>query len=383
MKEARDEDIQGAKYVRQFLSLVERILCVAEDEGRNRHPRQQLDIQQLAGHLLFYFFSPVLTSLRSIQRASELKKIQKLLGCSRTALGSLSEANSVFDPEMLRRVIHELIGELRGSNQKLPRELQGLTAVDGTFLRAVPRMAWALFRTNYRGVKAHVLFDVELGAPIDASLTAANSSEKDELKEKLVPGRLYVMDAGYAKYELFADIIAAGSSFVCRVRDDTIREVQEVREVSAEAKAAGVLRDEVARVGDWKPRKVLKQSLRIIEFQRPRTRPDEEPELMTLATDRLDLDAELIALAYRYRWSIELFFRWFKCVLGCRNLISHSENGVTIQVYMGIIASLLISVWTGRKPNKALLERLAFYLMGMADEDELDVAIKRQPKHSA
>ena len=53
---------------------------------------------------------------------------------------------------MLRRVIHELIGELRGSNQKLPRELQGLTAVDGTFLRAVPRMAWALFRTNYRGV---------------------------------------------------------------------------------------------------------------------------------------------------------------------------------------------------------------------------------------
>ena len=379
MKEIHDEDIQGGKFVKRFLSLVDKIRTVAEPEKKDS--RRELDIQQLAGHLLFYFFSPIVTSLRSIQRASELKKVQKVLGCSRAALGSLSEANSVFDPEVLRRVIHELIGQLTAHGQKLPRELKGLTAVDGTFLRAVPKMAWALFRTNYRGVKAHVLFDVELGAPIDASITAANSSEKVELQKKLKPGRLYVMDAGYAKYELFADIIAAGSSFVCRVRDDTIREVQEEREISEEAKEAGVLRDEVARVGDWKPRKVLKQPLRIIEFQRPRTRPDEEPELMTLATDRLDLDAELIALAYRYRWSIELFFRWFKCVLGCRNLISHSENGVTIQVYMGIIASLLVSVWTGRKPNKALLERLAFYLMGMADEEELEAAIKRQPKY--
>ena len=120
------------------------------------------------------------------QRASELKKVQRLLGASRAALGSLSEACAVFDPAILRGAIHELVGELRGK-QKLPRELKGLTAVDGTFLRAVPRMAWALFRTNekYRGVKAHVLFDVELAAPIDASLTAARASEKTELRNKL------------------------------------------------------------------------------------------------------------------------------------------------------------------------------------------------------
>ena len=91
----------------------------------------------------------------------------------------------------------------------------------------------------------------------------------------------------------------------------------------------------------------------------------------------------MVTLAYRYRWSVELFFRWFKCVLGCRNLISQSENGVTIQIYMGIIASLLVSVWTGRKPNKALLEMICFYLVGMADEDELEAAIRRQPKHPA
>lgn len=382
VRKLRDEDIQGSKYVKRFLSLVEKIRSIAEDEKRD--PRQELDIQQLAGHLLFYFFTPVLTSLRSIQRASELKKVQKILGCSRVALGSLSEANALFDAEVLRRVIHELVGELQGQ-QTLPRQLKGLTAVDGTFLRAVPRMAWALFRTNekYRGVKAHVLFDVELQAPIDVSLTAASASEKAELRKKIEPGRLYVMDAGYAQYRLFADIIEALSSFVCRVRDDAVREVLEDRELSREAIEAGVKRDQVVRIGDWKPRKDLQHPIRLIEFRPPRTRPDEEPELMLLATDRLDLDADLVVLAYRYRWSIELFFRWFKCILGCRELISRSENGVTIQVYMGIIASLLVSVWTGRKPNKALLERIAFYIMGMADDEELEAEVRRQPKHPA
>lgn len=382
MKDVHDEDIQGSKYVGKFLALVERIRSVGEAEARD--PRQQLDIQQLGGHLLFYFFTPLLTSLRSIQRASELKKVQKLLGCSRVALGSLSEANGIFDPEILRRVIHELVRELEG-NQKLPRELKGLTAVDGTFLRAVPRMFWALFRRDEkrRGVKAHVLFDVELAAPIDASLTAANTSEKAELRKMLEAGRLYVLDAGYAQYKLFNDIIEAGSSFVGRIRDNAVWEVIEERELSEEAVQAGVKADRVVRLGDGRPREDLKHPVRVIEFQRARTRPDEEPGLMLLATDRLDLDADLVTLAYRYRWSVELFFRWFKCVLGCRDLISRSENGVTIQIYMGIIASLLISVWTGRKPNKALFERLSFYLMGMADEEELKAAIRLQPKHAA
>ncbi len=382
MRDVVDEDIQGGKFTKRFLSLIRKIRSVADSEKTD--PRRELDIEQLAGHLLIYFFTPVLTSLRSIQRASELKRVQKILGASRAALGSLSEACTVFDPEILRRVIHELVGELHGQ-QNLPRELKGLTAVDGTFLRAVPRMAWALFRTNekYRGVKAHVLFDVELAAPIDVSLTAARASEKTELRKKLQPGRLYVMDAGYAQYKLFADIIDVGSSFVCRIRDDAVRDVIEERVVSQEALEGGIKRDQVVRLGDWKPRKDLENAVRVIEFQRPRTRADEDPELMVLATDRLDLDPELVALAYRYRWSVELFFRWFKCILGCRNLISHSENGVTIQIYMGIIASLLVSIWTGRKPNKILLEMMCFYLSGMADEEELEAAIRRQQKHPA
>ena len=381
MKKVREEDIQGSKYVKRFVALVEQIRCSTEREERD--PRKNLDIEQLAGHLLFYFYTPVVDSLRSIQRASELKKVQKILGCPRAALGSLSEANAIFDSEILRRVIVELVGELHGQ-KKLPRELKGLTAVDGTFLRGVPTMFWALFRSNekYRGAKAHVLYDVELSAPIDASLTAANASEKAELRKKLQGGRLYVMDAGYAQYKLFADIIEAGSSFVSRVRDDAVRDVLEERELSKEAIEAGVKRDQVVRLGDWKPRKDLEYPVRVVEFMRPRTRADEEPELMLLVSDRLDLAPELIALAYRYRWSIELFFRWLKHILGCRNLISRSENGVTIQIYMAIIATLLISLWTGLKPNKALREMIFYFLTGLADEEDLERVIQRHLKNS-
>ncbi len=92
---------------------------------------------------------------------------------------------------------------------------------------------------------------------------------------------------------------------------------------------------------------------------------------MLLVTDRLDLPAETVALLYRYRWQVELFFRWFKCVLGCKHFLAQSENGVTIQVYCALIASMLITLWTGRKPTKRTFEMLSFYFMGWADDEEL------------
>jgi IS4 transposase len=85
----------------------------------------------------------------------------------------------------------------------------------------------------------------------------------------------------------------------------------------------------------------------------------------------MDLSAEIIALIYRYRWQIELFFRWFKCILGCRHLLSLSENGVSIQVYCALIASMLITLWTGRKPTKRTFEMLCYHFMGWADDEEL------------
>lgn len=98
---------------------------------------------------------------------------------------------------------------------------------------------------------------------------------------------------------------------------------------------------------------------------------DGTPIELVLVTNRLDLAAELIAHAYRYRWTIELFFRWFKCILGCRHLLSRSENGVQLQVYMALIASLLISLWVDRAPTKRTYAILCFYLRGWASTREV------------
>jgi IS4 transposase len=96
-----------------------------------------------------------------------------------------------------------------------------------------------------------------------------------------------------------------------------------------------------------------------------------------LGTNRLDLDADLSALAYRYRWTVELFFGWFKWILGCRHLLSHRENGVHLQVYMALIASLLISLWVARVPTKRTYELLCFYLSGWATTREVLTQVKR------
>jgi hypothetical protein len=80
---------------------------------------------------------------------------------------------------------------------------------------------------------------------------------------------------------------------------------------------------------------------------------------------------EIIALLYAYRWIIEIFFRFFKQLLGCRHLISHDQNGIEIQTYCAIIACMLISLWTGHKPTKRTYEMLCYYFVGLATEAEL------------
>ena len=92
---------------------------------------------------------------------------------------------------------------------------------------------------------------------------------------------------------------------------------------------------------------------------------------LVLLTDQLDLDVSLIALLYRYRWQIELFFRWFKKVLQADRLLAESENGLTIVIYCALIASLLVVLWTGRKPTKRTFELLCFSFAGWLSDEEV------------
>jgi hypothetical protein len=250
--------------------------------------------------------------------------------------------------------------------------LRGLTAVDGSLLPALPKMVWALWNDDqHRAAKMHVHFDVLRGVPVDASVTDGNASETVQLRRTLQSGRLYVIDRGYAEYQLFQDIIDGGSGFIGRLRDNAVWETLEERPESSAAQAAGVRRDVVVVLGGRDSWAALKQPLRVVEVDTGKINSSGQPETLLLVTNRLDLDAELVALGYRYRWAIELFFRWFKCILGCKHLLSTDRDGLTIQVYAGLIASLLISLRTGKKPTKRTWEMVQFFFSGWATVEEL------------
>jgi hypothetical protein len=369
-------DLHGLKYFPLLASLLERLhdIGTARDKAGNR----QLFFDQYVSLLLLYFFSPVVTSLRGLQQASGLDKVQDLLGTGPLSFGALSEASRVFDPEPLRDVVHEL------AQQALPLEtgptaqaLRDLTAVDGTLLPALPRMLWALWKDpQHRAAKLHLHFDVLKGVPCDATLTDANGSETTQLQAMLAPGRFYVMDRGYASYRLLEAILDMGSSFVVRVKDSTAFGLTRERPLTEAARAAGVVRDvEVFRLGTLYGQDTIRRPLRLVIVRR--AKPDGGTEELWLVTDRLDLDAELVALAYRYRWTVELFFRWLKCILDCRHLLALSANGVAIQCYVALIASLLVTLWTGRKPTKRTWELIQFYLMGWASLADLEAHLAR------
>lgn len=363
----RRQVFQGLKYFKLLRGLLRGLHGIGVDRSKNR----KLHYDDYVALLLLSFFNPVLNTLSSLQRASEKRRVQARLGIGRTSMGSLSESVSSFDPSFLRNVVVEM------ARQAIPLQkghdveaLQGLTAVDGTVLHAMPQMAWALGLNGGKGVRVHLHFEVFKAVPIDAEVTDARFSERKALENMLQPGRLYVVDRGYASFKLMRKILNAGSSFVSRVKESVAYQIAEERHLSDDALAAGVVRDIViSKLGTDHHKDHLRQPVRLVVVQlRDR---DGKVQKLFLVTDRLDLSPELVALAYKYRWTIELFFRWFKHIMGCRHLISTRPEGVALQVYAALIACLLVVLWTGRKPNKAMLELLQLYLSGWATLSEV------------
>lgn len=374
--ETTGESLRGNRLIKPIHHLVEKLHDVGTE--RDHAGNRKLFFDQYATLLLLYFFTPSLDSLRALQEATGWEKTRKKLGIESTSLGSLSEAARIFDASHLEPIIRELAARavpLRDGREA--EALKGLTAVDGSVFSGMSRMAWALWdKPGCRAAKLHVHFDVLKGVPCGAAVTPAACSEPAQLEAMLQSGRLYVLDRGYADYELFATIVAAGSSLVARVKDSTAFTVEEERPLDLAAVQAGVIRDVfLSRLGTSHHKDHLKRPMRLV-IVRTADRDGKANEVW-LITDRLDLDADLVALAYRYRWTVELFFRWLKCVLGARHLIAHNENGVTLQMYGALIVSLLIVLRTGRKPTKRTFEMIQFYLLGWVSDEEFDAHIAR------
>lgn len=391
--EIRARDVQGVKYLDRVLPLLRRLHEVGceRDKAHNR----QLHMDEYCAMVLLFLFSPVVDSLRAVQRVGELRKVQNLLGCGRASLGSLSESVRVFDPELLQGILQELAAKLtpHARDPRLAEIEQAITLVDGTLLPALTRIAEAMWLTTRTGTahhawRLHTHFSLNLHVPLRMDLTngrnSGDSSERSVLRQRLAADHLYVADRGYEKFELFDQIVAARSSYVIRVRDNISYQVLQERPLTDADRAAGVVLDAVVLLGEkghpTHPTRLVLVQTKPHEKRSNRkgnTGAGPSDGLLRMVTNLLDVPAEIIALLYAYRYTIELFFRFFKHLLGCRHLLSDKPEGIRIQVYCAVIACMLLSLWTDRKPAKATLEMFYYYFLGLAEEDELEAHLKK------
>lgn len=393
------EKLAGLRYLQQLRPLLARLH--EEATARDRAQNRQLFFDHACGLILLTFFNPSLKSLRDLQGASQLAKVRKKLGCRETSLGSLSESLRVFDAELLVEIIQELLGRLPEPSRRDPRLSQLThipTAVDGTLLKQLPQITQACFAARSdRGWKLHTHFEVLRGVPVFGQLTDASgqgtAGEKAVLHRSIEADRCYITDRGYEEFALFNAIVSAGSSYVCRVRNDHQFTAEETRTLSPEAVDAGALEDASGRMGSPKSKRIKHPDhaqrrivVRYVEHpKRGGRRRQGSTQDLVLVTNLLDIPAEVIVLLYRFRWLIELFFRWLKCVLSCRHLISESANGIEIQMYCALIACLLIQLATGSdmRPNQWTYKLLCLYMQGWASAEEVLAHLKHRAAASA
>jgi hypothetical protein len=319
-KKIKDHELEGFKYFKAISKMLESLHGAGceRDIAGNRI----LHMDQYVSLILLYMFNPICTSLRSLQQVSELKKVQKQFGAARASLGSLSEASTVFDSELLKGIVQELSTKLT-TVSRIPgfdNSKWILTAVDGSLIEAVGKMAWALWRSDRNGIKVHCQYEILRGVPVSMEVTDANASEKAVLASILQPNRIYVLDRGYAKYGLLQAITHIKSSFVCRIRDNAIYQTIEDRELTDKAVKEGLAFDRTVELGGETAETKLK-NIRIVAVKCNPTVPQSrtggrggprQGQILLIATDRFDLEPETIAAIYKHRWTIEIYFRFFK-----------------------------------------------------------------------
>jgi hypothetical protein len=388
------DDLRGIKQLRRVAGLLSTLHQAGCD--RDKAANRELHFNDYVLLILLYLFNPMIDSMRSLQKVSELPEIQSRLGIKRFSLGSFSESCRVFDPSMLQSVVDQLAGDLLPVQRAaLLKDLPGrLTLVDSTVIQTLCTVAGAMFLPLGSGRhshawRLHLQLDVDHHVPAAWEITepknTAKSDEKSVLRRNLSAGHTYVMDRWYAQFTLWNDIKSAGSSYVCRVRDNSVYDVMEDRPLDPRAVEAGVISDQQVLIGlSKKPAERADHPTRLVCIRcTPHRKRGKSKQrgggqtgptsdgVLRIVTDLLDVPAHIIAFLYGYRWTVEVFFRFFKQTLGCRHLLSTRIEGVQIQIYAAVICCLMLNTLSGTKPTKWMVTLMSLYLQGLAGDDDV------------
>ena len=378
-----EKDLQGWKIIADFKDRLAQAFKTQPLSSQTwSHFNRLLGYDSYLSLFLLALLNPVVRTMRGICAASQLERLQQEVCARPVSLGSFSEAQHVLDTELLSKVFGELAREVSQKHPTATPNGAGRRWLiqDSSLFEALPRMYWTFWRrqkTKQFQVRLHLSLDLNAASPQQVVITPGKGCERAAWRKVFKPGQAYLGDCYFGEdYKLFSHLEQSGVAFVVRVRDQAVINVEQTLPLSAVDRQRGVLSWQVARLGH-RPSN-YSMPLRVVRVQTP----DQIIQLVTNLKES-ELSAGEVALLYKERWRVELFFRWIKCVLGCRHWLAHSAQGVATQIYLALIAGLLLQLYTGSRPGRRLMEMVQFYLLGVARWEELEKALQREQERRA
>jgi hypothetical protein len=376
-----DRDLRQWRLLADFRERLETQAQFCSDHQTWNNSRRKLHQFDYLSLLLFALVNPALKSVRALCAASQLARVQAEICSSSVSLGSFSEAQHLLNPRLLEEVLASLAEEVKGPLPAGPREAWQLwLARDSSIFPALGRMVWAEYgggRAREDGqpnnaVRLHVSFHLWEQKPVRVAVTPGKACERKVWREQLQEGATYVGDRYFSEdYKMFARLTEKRCRFALRLRDEAIVHPTESIPVPAPAQESGILSDTWGHLGSHPRYRTAR--LRVLTIRK------ESGTMMRLVTNipPEEMSATELQVLYRRRWQVECFFRWIKCLMGCRHWFAESQNGVTMQLYLALIGGLMLQSVLGRRPDRRLYERLQLYLMGWATLDELMSAVQQ------
>ena len=381
------EPVRGGKHLRVLEEHVRALRRESDAHGN----RQLFCDDVILAHLLA-FFNPTLRSLRTIEDFSQTRQAQRHLSVRKLCRSTLSDFHRVTDPTILLPIIQRLHAAVRKSPgplpQGLPATLGQVLAVDGSFFALAADVAWAVRHgTNSGEKRASARLDMHLDVsnwlPEIIDVCGADTSEAESAVRHIRPGAIHVYDRGIFSFELLRAQIEAKAFFVHRMRERGPRQpqfvIEQERPLSDADRAAGVLADRVGYLAGSTHRQAPTALLREIIIQSP----DQPDGQIRLLTNLMDLPAATVGLLYRYRWQVELFFRWLKVFANFEHMISHSQPGILLSFYVAVIGVLLLYLHLDAKPSKYAFSLLTLVANGGATLEEIVPILKERERQIA
>jgi hypothetical protein len=363
----------GAKHVHSIERLIEQL------RELNPHGNRDLFLDDVFVAYLLAFFNPALRTLRTIEDFSQTRQAQKFLSIPKLCKSTLSDFNKLADHTRLQPILDHLRREVLKPGPKPSAAADSLSslhrqvlAVDGTFLHAAADVVWSIRRRGGKtGARLDFHVDAQTWLPEMIVVPESGQSEATTASVSITPGAIHLYDRGIFSFELIRAHVTQAADFVMRFREPGERtpnlETTETRELTQEARDAGVITDRLVRFTGSTHRKPLDVVLREVVIV-----SEEDPKNpVYLLTTLLDLDASIIGILYRHRWQVELFFRWLKCYARFDHLISHSREGVLLSFYVAVVGVTLMYLHTGHRPSKYLFIMLGMVANGSATLEEI------------